>query len=192
MTLPAPNVTIEPRAPHLELLDPRTADVWLCQQPLSAAQFRDFRPEPPLMKSGYACGAMDAAHFLRSPGATADGPLETRAMGGHTFARVARPLKFRGLAPGDAPTRVVVEKHHVLGFAAGALVRVAQLPDGGLYVQQTAALDGTPVATPADWKMLELRAEASWSLTLPTPTTVWFFRNLTSFAGPLAREQLPF
>ena len=189
---PAPhNVTVEPRLLHMEIFDPRTADVWLHQHPVTQAQYDAFRPEPPMMKSGIGRSAMDYAHFLRSPGADSDGPLEQRTIGGLPCVRVARPLGFRGFSPGDAPTRLKVDKHHVLGFAAGSVVRVAQLPDGAFYVQQTVSATDVRVPVPADWKMHELRPASTWTVYLGSPVAVYFFRNLSSFLGPMPTAALP-
>ena len=184
--VPAANVTRAPRQLHMELMDGRTLDVWLHQPPVTAADYAAFRPEPPYVKSGLGRGAMDRAWFLRSPGSAADGALEARVIGGREFVRVARPLDFRGLARGDAPTRLQVDKHHVLAFAAGSEVRIALLPDGRDYVQQTLAAPGAgAVPLPADWQLRIVRPAQDWVVPLPAPATVWFFRNLDSYAGPI-------
>lgn len=185
--VPAQNVTQAPRELHMEVMDPRTFDVWLHQHPVTLEDYKAFRPEPPYFKSGVGAGAMDRAWFLRSPGTPADGALETRTIGGREFARVARPLDFRGLAKGDAPTRLLIDKHHVLAFAAGAEVRAARLPDGQWYVQQTVAAAGADaIAPPADWEMKVIRPAQDWIIHVPTPATVYFFRNLDSYIGPLS------
>jgi hypothetical protein len=189
--VPEQNVTVDPRQLHMEVFDARTGDVWLQQAPVSEDDYRAFRPEPPYVKSGLARSAMDAAHFLKSPGAPADGALETRIIGGRSLVRVARPLNFRGLSRGDAPTRLEVDKHHRLGFDAGTLVRLALLPDGRFYVQQTVTAGPERLPVPADWTMHLLRPRERWWVYLGSPVTVYFFRNLTSFMGPLTREQLP-
>jgi hypothetical protein len=184
--LPAGNVTLAPRELHMEVMDPRSFDVWLHQPPVTLDDYRAFKPEPPYFKSGLARGAMDGAWFLRSPGGAADGALESRIIGGRAFVRVARPLDFRGLARGDAPTRLAIDKHHVLCFAAATDVRVARLPDGHWYVQQTVAAPGSDaVAPPADWELATLRPARDWLVSVPTPATVWFFRNLDSYIGPV-------
>jgi hypothetical protein len=189
--VPAPNVTVAPRELHMEIFDSRTADVWLCQRPVTAAEYQALQPEPPYVKSGLARSAMDFAWFLRSPGALADGPLESRIIGGLPMVRVARPLDFRGFAAGDAPTRLTIDKHHLIGFNAGTRARLVQLPDGAFFVQQTVSAGPVSIPLPADWKAFELRSEARWSVCLGAPVTVYFFRNLSSFQGPLTREQLP-
>lgn len=184
MSVPDANVTRAPRELHMELMDTRSLDVWLCQAPLSLEAFKAFRPEPPFVKSGLAAAAMDAAWFLRSPGAPIDGALDLRAIGGRDFVRVARPLNFRGLAPGDAPTRVEVDKHHVLVFRSGREVSLAKV-GGQWFVQQTVRSGGEPIAPPPEWEMTTVKLTQDWQVTLPNPATVYFFRNLDSYAGPV-------
>jgi hypothetical protein len=191
VAVPSRNVTHSPRELHMEVMDSRTFDVWLHQLPVTLEEYKAFKPEPPYVKSGLACSAMDFAWFLRSPGASADGELEARTIGGREFVRVARPLRFRGLPAGDAPTRVEIDKHHLLGFKAGSTLRVAQLADGSCYVQQTVGREDRAVAPPPGWTISPLILAADWSLLLPTPVAVWFFHNFDSYIGPVERTGLP-
>lgn len=189
--VPEANVTVSPRELHMEVFDSRTADVWLCQRPVTVAEYRELPVGAPYVKSGLARSAMDFAWFLRSPGAAAEGPLDGRIIGGLPMVRVARPLDFKGFAAGDAPTRLQIDKHHVIGFNAGTRALLVQLPDGAFYVQQTVGAGPLRIPIPADWNLCELKSPAPWSICLPSPVTVYFFRNLTSFQGPVTREQLP-
>ena len=189
-TVTAPqNVTREPRLPHMELLNLQTGDVWLCQQPVTFEQFKAFQVSAPLIKSGCTTSAFDAAYFLRSPEATADGPLETQIFDGREFSRVARPLRFGGLRP-DVPTLVKVQKHHCMTFAAGRQVTLARLPDGHHYVQQTEPRPGQSFTAPTDWQLSTHHLQVDWSVYVPPPVDVWFFASLASFQGPLSAEQL--
>lgn len=190
-TIAPENITIEPRLPHMEVFDPTTGQVWLHQSPITAEQFNAFKPEPPYMKSGMGCSAMDVAYFLRSPGAQIDGPLETRMIGGLMWARVARPIKFKGFNPGLAPTLINVDKHHVIGFEAGTTIHIARLPDGQFYIQQTATASNSPNVDPEDWDMFTLVLDQPWSVPLCTPAVIYFFRNLRSFAGPYSADRFP-
>lgn len=190
-TIPAENITIKPRSPHMEVFDPTTGQVWLHQWPVTAEQYKDFKPEPPYMKSGMGCSAMDVAYFLRSPGAAVDGPLETRMIGGLMWSRVARPVKFKGFNPGLAPTLVTVDKHHVIGFEAGTTIHSARLPDGQYYIQQTATASNSSNVDPEDWDMFTMVLDKPWTLSLCTPSVIYFFRNLRSFAGPFTVDQFP-
>src|SRR5688500_4244137 len=95
------NITRDPRQPHMEAMNPATGDVWLLQEPMTPAEFAALKLEPPFIKTGLGIGAMDAAWFTRSPGAADEGPVETRLLGGRSFARVGRVRQFGGLARGD-------------------------------------------------------------------------------------------
>lgn len=190
--LAASNITAAARSGlRAEIMDMRTLDVWLCQQPITEAEYAALAPEPPFFKSGLGRAAMDIAWFDRSPDAAADGPLSTLEIGGFVFCHVARPHDFRGLASGDAPTRLMVEKHHVLGFDAGSRVRWAVQADGRVFVQQTTALDGAGPPPVTGWLVRETTLRSPWVCVLPRPCEVYFFQNLSSYAGPLDPAQLP-
>jgi hypothetical protein len=182
--VPSQNVTREPRALHLEVMNVQTGDVWLCQAPITLEAVKALRVEAPFIKSGCTAGSFDAAHFTRSPGAGSDGALDTCVIDGVTFARVARALRFGGLKP-DRPTLVSVEKHHVVTFAAGSEVALARLPDGQLYVQQTEPVPGRAFTPPADWQLETRRLQAPWTVQVPPPVSVYFFASLCSFMGPV-------
>jgi hypothetical protein len=186
------NITAQARSGlRAEIMDLRTLDVWLCQQPITEAEYAALAPEPPFVKSGLGRSAMDIAWFKRSPGAAADGPLATLALGDFVFCHVARPRDFNGLARGDAPTRLLVEKHHVLGFEAGSRVRLTVQADGRVFVQQTIAIDGAGPPPVAGWSAREITLHSPWVCALPYPCEVYFFQNLSSYAGPLDPAQLP-
>ncbi len=190
--IPPENITLQATLPHMEVIDTRNGDVWLHQSPTTLEFFKAFQPEPPFMKSGLGCSAMDVAWFLRSPGATDDGPLETRQIGGLQWSRVARPVEFRGIAPGAAPTRVIVDKHHVIGWHAGSTLHVARLPDGYYYLQQTVPTAGRVTTIPDNWAMFTLTLEQAWNIPFGSPPAeIYFFRSLSSFAGPFTAEQFP-
>ena len=183
---PPENVTRNPRQAHMEVMSPATGDVWLLQDPVSMEEFKSLRVEPPLVKIGFTAASMDSAHFCRSPGAGADGPVETREIGGRRFARIARVRKFGGFA-----ARTEVEKHHRVTFDAGRAVTLARLPDGLLYVEQTDCMPGKSFQPPADWQMVTLKLTQPWSLQVACPVSVYFFDSLRSFQGPVAPEWLP-
>jgi hypothetical protein len=191
VAMPAENVTRSPREGHMEVLNPVTGDVWLLQEPITFEDYKALKVEPPLVKSGFGRGAMDAAYFQRSPGVSEDGPVETKTIDGRIFSRVARVRRFAGLSRGAAPTEVQVEKHHVLQFEAGRTVTLARLPDGHFYVEQTEASPGTPFAAPEGWRLFEFSLTARWTVELPCPARVQFFSSLRSFAGPLDSDALP-
>lgn len=191
LAIPSENVTQAPRELHMEMFNAQTGDVWLNQSPVTMDEYKAFKPAPPFMKSGIGRSSFDTAHFRRSPGAAEDGPLETCEVGGMRWARVAKPKNFRGMRGGDAPTLITVEKHHVLGYAAGTRLHLVRLPDGSWYLEQTVSADGSVVAPPAEWAMHSIELAQPWQMDFGCPVQVFFFRNLRSFIGPLREDQLP-
>jgi|APCry1669188879_1035177.scaffolds.fasta_scaffold00042_13 hypothetical protein len=174
-----------------EVFELATGAVWLCQQAMTEAEFAALEPAPGFIKVGIGRSAMDVAWFRRSPGAAADGPLETRAMGGRTFARVAKPLDFRGFNPGTQATLFQVEKHHVLGYHAGKTLQLVRMPDGQFLVPQTLSAQGDCKGVPPGGEFVEVTLQTPWSVVLPCPTSVYFFNDLSSFCGPIPQDQLP-
>lgn len=190
-TIALDNITVEPTGPHAEVMDLESGDVWLCQQPITEARFNMLKTARPLVKSGYGRAHFDYAWFLRSPGADADGPLDARDIDGLRFVRVARPREMVALRSDHLPTRLVIEKHHVIGFHADRKVTLARLPDGAFYVLHTETLTDIADVDPEDWEMFTLTLFAPWTIALPCPAHVYFFGNLRSFAGPLSGDELP-
>jgi hypothetical protein len=179
------NVTQAPRELHMEVMNVQTGEVWLCQAPITHEDFKALRVAPPLMKSGCTSASFDAAHFLRSPGAATEGPLETCTIDGRRFAKVARVVRFGGFPKGELPTLVRVEKHHAMTFAAGREVTLAQLPDGQFYVQQTEPLPGRSFVLPPGWRISTLPLARDWTVLAAPPADVYFFASMRSFLGPV-------
>lgn len=185
------SITQEPLKPHMEVMDTSSGDIWLHQPPTTLAAYDALKPEAPYIKSGIACAAMDFAYFLKSPGADVEGPLETRTIGGLEWSRVARPLDFHGFNSGPTPTLIQVDKHHVIGFTAGSTLRLARLPDGKFYIQQTRSAWHGKDVYPTDWALFTLVLEQPWSIYLDSPSPIYFFRNLRSFAGAFDADVFP-
>lgn len=107
---------------HMEIMNAASGDVWLAQQPVTDVQFEALVPPPGFQKSGIGQASVDAAYFRRSPGASADGPVETMEVDGLRFARVARPVRFE---PGHRGLWVAyIDKYHRVVFKAGRGLRV--------------------------------------------------------------------
>ena len=176
------NATVHPREPHAELLDTTTHEVWLAPEPMSRAEYDALTVEPPLVKSGHGAGAMDRAWFERSPGASADGPLREREVGGRRFQLVARP-ELGGLR-GDFPRRLVVHKHHAIAFDAGRRVPLLRTPEGLDYVQLVTPRRDGP-APPAGFSQREIELAEEWVIELPAPTETWWLADGSSYQGPV-------
>lgn len=185
---------------HAELLDLETGTVWQSQQPITRKAYEALAVPSKLVKVGIGSGVMDEHYFRRSPGASADGPVSERVVDGHLFIHCANPPKGGPESPvGDGPKLMRVDKHHSLIFDAGREVDVIRLPDGGDYVQVIAATpDGGGLFQPksAPDRGIEFDLPAGWTLRteklanrttihLPCPTLAWFFRNGSSFQGPV-------
>jgi hypothetical protein len=175
-------LTVHPREPHAELLDTATHEVWLAPEPISRAEYDALVAPAPLVKSGHGRGAMDRAGFRRSPGASEDGPLREREIGGRRFQLVARP-ELDG-ARGAFPRRLVVHKFHVVAFDAGRRVPLLRTPEGRDYVQLVTPRGGD-AALPAGWSLREVVLAAEWAIELPAPTETWWLANGASFQGPV-------
>jgi hypothetical protein len=173
---------------HGELLDPTTGNVWQSLEPISRADYEALPLEPSWLRIGVGSGAMDEHWFARSPGAREDGPMEQREIGGHRFGLCARPASAPTQPEGpDGPRHVLVEKHHVIRFAAGREVSILRRPDGQRFVHVIEGGEAKPrLALPEGWQLEEMKLAEDWVLQLPTPTTVFFFSNGDSYQGPLA------
>lgn len=185
--LPRQNHPEDPGELHSELIELATGQVWQSCQPISREEFAALELEDGWRRVGVGRGAMDAHCFLRSPGAEADGPVRIREIAGRDYLHCARPASAPELPAGPAgPTRLQVDKHHVVVYWAGRTVDWLTLPDGSEFVHVVAAEPDAPaLALPAGWKIETRRVEREWVLRLPTPTTVFFFPNGDSFQGPL-------
>lgn len=189
---PSQNITAEASSGlRCEVFEMATGQVWLHQQAITQEVYESLYTGPAFMKSGIGRSVMDVAWFLRSPGATADGPLETRSIGGLEFSRVARPIDFRGFNKGDAATLLMVDKHHVLGYHAGRTLRLIQMPDGTWCAPQTAPVNGPALQFPAGGKPVDVQLQQAWTVQLPNPAPVYFFRDLSSYCAGLHESQLP-
>jgi hypothetical protein len=170
---------------HGELLDPSTANVWQSIEPISREDCDALPVEETWLRAGVGAGAMDEHWFMRSPGADEDAPMEERDIGGHRFCLCARPASAPSQREG--PRHLLVEKHHVLRFVAGREIPVLRLPDGQRFVHVVeGGEDKPPLVLPEGWRLEALKLSEDWVLQLPTPTSVFFFRNGDSYQGPLA------
>lgn len=178
------------RTLHGEVMDTSSGDVWLAQEPLDRTHYNALELPAGFVRTGVGCSSADIAYFRRSPGASQDGPLEIRALGGVTFARVARPGQF---LPGFGDVLVLdVHKHHKLLFTAGRTLEILDPGDGTDHVPQVdpvpreGARAGTrPRLLPAGWSVRLVALEQNLVVELPCPARVCFFPSGHSFAGPV-------
>jgi hypothetical protein len=178
----------------MEMVEPSTRQTWMTIAPISLAEAKAFHPEGPFVKTGIGYASMDAAAFNKSP--DKDEPL-LMTSGGREFINVARPEGTdQALTPGQ-PMRVMVSKAHVLGFKPGRKIAYLSMPEG-LFIEVvgTTEKDADRVFPEgAEYKTMTL--DAPLVVTLPTPTTTFFWFDLTadgavadrSFQGPVNLPQ---
>jgi hypothetical protein len=197
--VPEHNWMIDPDQPHAELLDLETGRVWQSQQPISKDAYEKLALPDTLRRVGLGRGVMDAHYFRRSPGAAADGPVTERDVDGHLFVHCANPPASGPEFPvGEDPRLLRVDKHHSLVFEAGREVDVIRLPDGRDFVQVVGASprggglmqpeqirEPVAFALPEGWELRTEKLSARTTVHLPHPTHAWFFKNGTSFQGPV-------
>jgi len=185
--LPAENWQENPRGLHMELMNLETRDVWLSASPVTMDFFKSLSVAPPWIKLGAANGAMDRAGFRRSPNAGADGPLDSREFEDHRFVRVARPEKA-GASSGGAPMKLVVHKHHIVGFDAGTKLRVLENAAGKRFVEASrggGAADPSLLKLEEGMRLFEIELKQPWMIEIPAPASVYFFPTIDVFHGPV-------
>lgn len=182
------NRQTDPRGLQMELMNLETRDVWLSASPVPRDFFRTLEVAAPWIKLGAAFGAMDGAFFRRSPGAETDGPVDSRKFGGHPFIRVARPSKPAPATGKGGPMKLLVRKHHVVEFDAGATLRILETADGLRFVE---ASRGGGAERPDllrfedGMRLREIRLARPWTVEIPAPATVYFFQTIDVFHGPV-------
>ncbi len=188
LDLPESNCQIEPRGLQMELMETTTRDVWLSASPVTMEFYKELTVQTPWIKLGIANGGMDSAGFRRSPGAEADGPLDVREFGGHRFIFVARPDKpVLPTVPGG-PTKLVVHKHHTVGFIAGTKLRVLEDASGARFVEASrgrGAADPSLLKLEEGMRITEIELSQPWTVDIPAPASVYFFPTIDVFHGPI-------
>lgn len=186
------NWTVGREVLHGEVCDTGTGLVWLAQAPMTRSQFDALELPEGFVKTGIGESVADLAFFSRSPGASADGPVETCEIGGFRFSLVARP----GIPemPGRGVFVLDVEKHHRVLYRAGTTIEVMDFGDGADYVQLTrnAVMAGRRAdaprrerVLPEGWSVRTVTLAEDLVVDLPCPTRVCFFACGDSFQGPL-------
>jgi len=192
----AENWTIGAGTLHLEIMHLATGSVWLAQQEVSPERAAALAMPEGFVASGIGCAVADLAFFARSPGADADGPLETLDVDGLRFARVASPGTpepgFEGLLV------LPVYKHHRVLYSAGRTIEVMDCGDGFDYVPLTAKARRVgadparaprppkPRLLPEGWSVRQVHLDSDLVVDLPCPTRAAFFWSSgDSFQGPI-------
>ncbi len=81
---------------------------------------------------------------------------------------------------------MVVDKHHRLRCAAGREIQIVIDSTGDRFVHVIeGGAEKAPLALSDGWARETVTLEDEWVLSLPNPTTVFFFPNGDSFQGPI-------
>ena len=185
---------------RVEIAHPATMTVWLAQEEVTHARAAALSLPDGFVFSGIGRSVADLAYFSRSPGATADGPVDTVVVDGLRFSMVARPGLPEPAPEGSGGGLVVlpVEKHHRVVYSAGRTIEIMNFGDGFDYVPLTsqarrvesdparAARPFKPRVLPTGWSVRSVRLESDLIVDLPCPTRAAFFFGCgDSFQGPL-------
>lgn len=172
---------------RMEVID-SSGHVWLGNAPVTKAQARDLTlpagTTPALLGSAIA----DVAYFNRSPGATVDGPLQSREIDGLRFSFVARPAGQRRV---EGATVMSIDKHHTMLYAAGRTIEVLDFGDGTFAPPAWLGPDRerSEPAAPG-WVRREVELTNDLIAVIPSPADVVIFDDGSGFHGPLPISQL--
>jgi len=173
------------REGRCEFMDLDTREVWQPFEPVSKQWYEGVELEPGWARVGYGAGFMDRAWFRRSPGDAQDGRVRTREIDGETFFCCAKPI---GQGPDGDPPKLMVDKHHSLGFDAGRVIPILESPCADTFVLVVAQKpDATAPKLPDGWTLYGIQLQQDWRIDLPAPTeTYWLDTFSMSFQGPVA------
>ena len=187
-SIPAGGVIVSGgRALFMEIMDTTNRTVWMSAAAVQPADFDSLSLEEPFVKSGIGLAAMDSAVFRHSPG-TSDQAVRERFIDGHRFINVATPTAMVPPTQPLGPMELMVDKAHVLGFAAGRTLSVLTLPDGDFIEVVGDASEDDSRVLPMGGTMKEIVLTEPWVVPLPTPTRAFFWSGkfMRSFQGPVS------
>ena len=114
-------------------MDTQTGLVWITAEGVSKARFDSFETGEQWRKVGFAAGAMDQALFAHSPNAT-EIPVKEQTIQGLRFINVALPQPPSAYTQNGGLIEIMVNKAHVLGFAAGRTISILHI-NGQQFVE---------------------------------------------------------
>ncbi len=180
---------------HGEIMQLSTRSVWLCQEPVTLAQYAELELPEGFTRSGLGRSEHDSAFFRRSPGEPRDGRLETMRVGELSFARVARAGALE--AGREGAIVLAVEKHHRVMFNAGRTIEVLDCGDGLAYLPMASGISAPPTlgiastsarVVPDGWSVRLQRLEQELIVEIPCPARVVLFASGEGFHGPCSIE----
>lgn len=175
---------------YMEIMNTQDLSVWMCLEPITEEQYQSVSPAAPWMQSGHAKTCMDRAAFAHSP----DKPEEfsQTECSGFVFRHVATPQNVDPtIYQSTGPKKVLVNKHHILGYEAGREVTVMDL-DGEIFIEMIGtSKNDAGRELPDGAKLRTVNLKSPIIIHLPTPTTTYFwFGEGRSFQGPVDVPEL--
>lgn len=171
---------------YMEVADSTTGLVWMSAAPVDISDFEALQLEAPLVKVGVGQASMDCSGFHYSPIAPGE-PVRERIINGRKFINVAVPKGQMPPSVPGGPVEILVDKAHVIGFAAGRSVAVLHLPDGDYVEVVGDSSADEEFVLPAGGSLIRIDLSDQWVVTLPSPTRTffWFEKSFRSFQGPV-------
>ena len=171
---------------RMEVID-ALSQVWLCQEPVTVEQAHGLALPDGASLFGPGQAVADLAYFRRSPGATADGRLDTMEIDGLRFSFVGRPVAVERV---EDVTVMSIDKHHTMLYCAGRAIEVLDFGDG--TVASPAWTGSEPIVDvdlPNAWTVRTVELDADLIAAIPNPATVVMINGF-GFHGPLPIAQL--
>ncbi len=174
------------RGKYMEVSESANRMVWMTRSPVEQSDFEALEVDASYTKSGIGQASMDRAGFRHSPD-RAEEPVREREIGGHHFINVASPLEMKPPSLTAGPMTALVNKAHVLGFAAGRRLAILTTPEGDFVEVVGDASDDAGRVLPEGGELNEIVLKDPWVVSLPTPTRAFFCwqGSIRSFQGPV-------
>ncbi|MFT4520046.1 MAG: hypothetical protein ACI9JM_002446 [Halioglobus sp.] len=175
------------RNKFMEIVDRATGLVWMCTSPMSESEFDALEFEKDLVKVGIAETAMDRSAFQHSPGQP-DKRVQERIINSYLFINVSDPSKPHFSPHPEGAAEVSVNKNHVIGFDAGRDLAILSMPQGEFVELLGSQEHDYSRVLPVGGSLRQITLQEPWVITLPTPTTSFFWfltQDIRTFQGPV-------
>ncbi len=171
---------------RMEVID-QLGQAWLCQEPVTVEQAHRLALPDGASLFGPGQAVADLAYFSRSPGAAADGPLDTMEIDGLRFSFVGRAVAVERV---EDVTVMSIDKHHTMLYAAGREIDVLDFGDGTVATPAwTGSAPMGDVDLPDDWTVRTVELTDDLIAEIPNPATVVMVDGF-GFHGPIPLSQL--
>ena len=178
---------------RMEVID-QLGQVWLCHEPVTVQQAHGLALPNGASLFGPSRAVADLAYFRRSPGAIADGPLDTMEIDGLRFSFVGRPVAVERV---EDVTVMSIDKHHTMLYAAGRVIDVLDFGDGSFATPAWASPKQEDAHAPEQrgsdlpngWALRTAELTDDLAASIPNPAKVAILADGSGFHGPLSMNQ---